>query len=84
MRYLIVYEKSPTGWGAYAPDLPGLGAAGTPSTRSKISSAKPLNFISKACASAVTPSQRRALKLSTSRSDDCPVLLPSQPANRGG
>lgn len=28
MRYLVVYEKSPTGWGAYAPDLPGLGVAG--------------------------------------------------------
>jgi predicted RNase H-like HicB family nuclease len=28
MKYLIVYEKSTTGWGAYAPDLPGLGAAG--------------------------------------------------------
>ena len=28
MKYLIVYEKSSTGWGAYAPDLPGLGAAG--------------------------------------------------------
>ena len=28
MKYLIVYEKSDTGWGAYAPDLPGLGAAG--------------------------------------------------------
>ena len=28
MKYLIVYEKSKTGWGAYAPDLPGLGAAG--------------------------------------------------------
>jgi predicted RNase H-like HicB family nuclease len=28
MKYLIVYEKSPTGWGAYAPDLPGLGVAG--------------------------------------------------------
>ena len=27
MKYLIVYEKSPTGWGAYAPDLPGLGVA---------------------------------------------------------
>jgi predicted RNase H-like HicB family nuclease len=27
MRYLIVYEKSNTGWGAYAPDLPWLGAA---------------------------------------------------------
>jgi predicted RNase H-like HicB family nuclease len=28
MKYLVVYEKSATGWGAYAPDLPGLGAAG--------------------------------------------------------
>ena len=28
MKYLIVYEKSVNGWGAYAPDLPGLGAAG--------------------------------------------------------
>jgi predicted RNase H-like HicB family nuclease len=28
MKYLIVYEKSNMGWGAYAPDLPGLGAVG--------------------------------------------------------
>lgn len=27
MTYLIVYEKSGNGWGAYAPDLPGLGVA---------------------------------------------------------
>lgn len=27
MKYLVVYEKSDTGWGAYAPDLPGLGVA---------------------------------------------------------
>jgi predicted RNase H-like HicB family nuclease len=27
MNYLVVYEKSETGWGAYAPDLPGLGIA---------------------------------------------------------
>jgi predicted RNase H-like HicB family nuclease len=26
MKYLVVYEKSDTGWGAYVPDLPGLGA----------------------------------------------------------
>ena len=25
MKYLVIYEKSETGWGAYAPDLPGLG-----------------------------------------------------------
>ena len=29
-RYAVVYERSPTGWSAYCPDLPGLGvAAGT-------------------------------------------------------
>ncbi len=29
MKYLVIYEKSATGWGAFAPDLPGLGVAGT-------------------------------------------------------
>jgi predicted RNase H-like HicB family nuclease len=28
MRYSVIYEKSGTGWGAYVPDLPGLGVAG--------------------------------------------------------
>jgi predicted RNase H-like HicB family nuclease len=28
MKYLVIYEKSETGWGAYAPDLPVLGVAG--------------------------------------------------------
>ncbi len=28
MKYLVIYEKSAKGWGAYAPDLPGLGVAG--------------------------------------------------------
>lgn len=27
MKYLVIYEKSQSGWGAYAPDLPGLGVA---------------------------------------------------------
>ena len=27
MKYLVIYEKSESGWGAYAPDLPGLGVA---------------------------------------------------------
>jgi predicted RNase H-like HicB family nuclease len=27
-QYLVVYEKSADGWGAYAPDLPGLGVIG--------------------------------------------------------
>jgi predicted RNase H-like HicB family nuclease len=27
MKYLVIYEKSDTGRGAYAPDLPGLGVA---------------------------------------------------------
>jgi predicted RNase H-like HicB family nuclease len=28
MKYLVIYEKSSAGWGAYVPDLPGLGVAG--------------------------------------------------------
>jgi predicted RNase H-like HicB family nuclease len=27
-EYVVIYEQSPTGWGAYCPDLPGLGTAG--------------------------------------------------------
>ena len=27
MKYLVIYEKSDDGWGAYAPDLPGVGVA---------------------------------------------------------
>jgi predicted RNase H-like HicB family nuclease len=29
MRYLVVYEKGPTSFSAYSPDLPGCVAAGT-------------------------------------------------------
>jgi predicted RNase H-like HicB family nuclease len=28
MRYVVVYEKTPDGWSAYVPDLPGCVAAG--------------------------------------------------------
>ena len=28
MRYVVVYEKSATGWAAYVPDLPGVIATG--------------------------------------------------------
>jgi len=27
-EYLVIYEQGGSGWGAYAPDLPGLAAAG--------------------------------------------------------
>ena len=27
-EYLVIYERSESGWGAYCPDLPGLGVAG--------------------------------------------------------
>ncbi len=27
MKYLVIYEKSTKGWGAYVPDVPGLGVA---------------------------------------------------------
>jgi len=26
-EYLVIYEHAPAGWGAYCPDLPGLGVA---------------------------------------------------------
>jgi predicted RNase H-like HicB family nuclease len=29
MRYTVIYEKSSNGFGAYVPDLPGLGVVGT-------------------------------------------------------
>jgi predicted RNase H-like HicB family nuclease len=28
MKYAVIYEKSANGWGAYVPDVPGLGVAG--------------------------------------------------------
>ena len=28
MDYVVVYERSENGWGAYAPDLPGVGVVG--------------------------------------------------------
>ncbi|MGC1782494.1 MAG: type II toxin-antitoxin system HicB family antitoxin [Acidobacteriaceae bacterium] len=27
-KYIVIYERSATGWGAYVPDLPGLGVVG--------------------------------------------------------
>ena len=27
-QYLVIYEPTDTGWGAYCPDLPGLGVVG--------------------------------------------------------
>ena len=29
MNYLVIYEKGPTSWGAYVPDLPGCVATGS-------------------------------------------------------
>ena len=28
-KYVVIYEPSDTGWGAYVPDLPGLGVVGS-------------------------------------------------------
>jgi predicted RNase H-like HicB family nuclease len=32
MKYLVIYEKGPTSWGAYVPDLPGCVAVGQTQT----------------------------------------------------
>lgn len=29
MKYLVIYERGESSWGAYVPDLPGLGVAGS-------------------------------------------------------
>jgi predicted RNase H-like HicB family nuclease len=29
MKYLVIYERGESNWGAYVPDLPGLGVAGS-------------------------------------------------------
>ncbi len=34
MKYTVIYEKGPTSWGAYVPDLPGCIAVGD--TRSEV------------------------------------------------
>jgi hypothetical protein len=60
VKYLIVYEKSAAGWGAYAPDLPGLGAAGKTLDEVRNLSARRLSFIWKVCARTAIPSPRPA------------------------
>ena len=47
MKYLVIYEKSDTGWGAYAPDLPGLGVAERRSMKLSSLSGKQWSFTSK-------------------------------------
>jgi hypothetical protein len=44
MKDVVVYERGPENWGAFAPDLPGYGATGS-------------HFISMACAAPANPSQ---------------------------
>jgi hypothetical protein len=34
-EYVVIYERTDTGWGAYCPDLPGLGVV-EPATRSTV------------------------------------------------
>jgi alpha-beta hydrolase superfamily lysophospholipase len=49
MRYTVVYEKARTGWGAYAPDLPGCGATGRTLPSSGSESDGPLKRMCRAC-----------------------------------
>jgi predicted RNase H-like HicB family nuclease len=70
MKYLVIYEKSGTGWGAYAPDLPGLGIAAKTLDEAKDLIREALNFISKAFASMETRFLSLARQLSTSQYED--------------
>jgi predicted RNase H-like HicB family nuclease len=60
MKHLIVHEKSATGWGAYAPDLPGLGAAGKTLDEVKDLIREAVSFTWKACAHTAIPFLRPA------------------------
>jgi hypothetical protein len=61
MKDLIVYEQSATGWGACAPDLPGLGAAGKTLDEVKhLVSARRLSFTWKECPHTAIPFLRPA------------------------
>ena len=44
MKYLVIYEKSSDGWGAYAPDLPDLGVAGATLDQAKELIRKAMEF----------------------------------------
>lgn len=35
MKYVVVYERTPSGWSAYVPDLPGCVAAGRTRTETE-------------------------------------------------
>jgi predicted RNase H-like HicB family nuclease len=67
MKYLVICEKSPGGWGAYAPDLAGLGAAGATLDEEKNSFGKLWGSTLKACALTATQFRRPAPPPNTSR-----------------
>jgi len=69
MKYLIVYEKSNTGWGAYAPDLPGLGAAGKTLDEVKELIREAVEFHLEGMREHVDPFLRPARRPNTSRSE---------------
>jgi predicted RNase H-like HicB family nuclease len=67
MKYLVIYEKSPEGWGAYAPDLPGLGVAGTTLEEVKELIREAVEFHLRACGNTATRFLRPAPPRNTSR-----------------
>jgi len=67
MKYLVIYEKSSEGWGAYAPDLPGLGVAGTTLDDVKELIREAMEFHLEACVSTATQFQRPPPQRNTSR-----------------
>ena len=47
-EYAVIFEKTETGWSAYAPDLPGLGVAGSTFEKTEQLIRKASRFTSKA------------------------------------
>jgi predicted RNase H-like HicB family nuclease len=83
MKYLVLYERSETGWGAYAPDLPVSVSAAKTQDEANESIREAVEFHRKVCASTVTRFQRRVPPLSTSRFEAVRLRHPSRQSPMG-
>jgi len=68
MQYTVIFEKSRTGYGAYAPDLPGTGATG----RTLASARKRIKVVMEAHINALR-ADGQAIPLPSSRAEEIEV-----------
>ncbi len=71
MKYVVIYERDPENWGAFAPDLPGYVATAEGLEELRELCVKGYRSISKDCAAQAIgfPNRRRSSMLSTSRNE---------------